>query len=121
MTALLAKSASKSSIYITQKRYSYDIEKEIDGSALFGDLPAGVTPILHEHTPDSKKYPVLIRVTDGNKNKSAKIKISTIVSPEHLDAFWNEYTNILKTGFVGLKKKSKSKKKTKKASKSAKA
>ena len=67
--------------------------------------------------PDFKTYSILIRVTDSNKEKSARVKLSTVVEPENLDAFWNKYTNVLKAGFVGLKKKSKSKKKTKKASK----
>jgi hypothetical protein len=116
VSALLSKNGGKSSIYITQKRLSYTIDKEIDGTLPFSDLPADVKPILHDSTPKTKSYPVLIRITDGNKDKSKKMKLSTVVQPENLDLFWNEYTNILKTGFVGLKKKSK--KKAKKASKS---
>lgn len=85
--------------------------------APLSDLSKEVKPVLHEHNPDFKTYSILIRVTDGNKEKSARVKLSTVVEPENLDAFWNEYTNVLKAGFVGLKKKSKSKKKTKKASK----
>lgn len=117
VTNLLTKSGGKSSIYLTQKRLSYNVDAEIEGTAPLSDLSKGVDPVLHASTPDVKKYPILIRVTDGNKDKSAKIKLSTVVEPENLDAFWNEYTNVLKTGFVGLKKKAKSKKKAKKASK----
>lgn len=117
VTNLLAKNGSKSSIYLTQKRLSYTVDAEIEGVAPFSDLSKEVKPVLHEYNPDSKQYPILIRVTDGNKDKSARIKLSTVVEPENLDTFWNEYTNVMKAGFVGLKKKSKSKKKTKKASK----
>lgn len=74
-------------------------------------------PLLGESTPDTKQYPVLIRVTDGNKDKSKKIKLSTMVETSDLDAFWTTYTDILKTGFKGLKKKSKTKKKFKKSTK----
>lgn len=75
-------------------------------------------PVLYQKAnQNSKRYPILIRVTDGNNDKSKKIKLSTVVEPNQLDSFWNEYTNILKAGFIGLKKKSKSKKKSKKASK----
>ncbi|KAH3661743.1 hypothetical protein OGAPHI_005921 [Ogataea philodendri] len=87
------------SIYITQKRLSYNLDQEIEGPS----------------STESNNYNVLVRVTDGNKDKSKKIKLSTVVEPEKLDAFWNEYTNVLKAGLKGLKKKDK--KKTKKRSK----
>lgn len=119
VTNLLAKKEGKSSLYITQKRLSYDIENSITDPEPYSDLGKDVKPILHENTPDLKKYCILIRVTDGNKDKLLKTKLSTIVEPEKLDQFWTEYTNVLKTGFVGLKKKTKSKKKAKKNSKNA--
>lgn len=121
MTKLLTNNGGKSSLYITQKRFSYNIENEITSPGEFSDLSKDVKPVLHAqeiNSQNSKKYPILVRVTDGNKSKSSKVKLSTIVEPAQLDAFWNEYTNVLKAGFVGLKKKSK--KKSKKASKSAK-
>lgn len=120
VSEFLTKNNGKSSIYLTQKRFSYDIDSEIEGTEPFEDLPNGVEPLLHQKTTqNSKKYPILIRITDGNIDKSKKIKLSTVVEPDQLDSFWNEYTNILKSGFIGLKKKSKSKskKKSKKASK----
>lgn len=120
VTSLLTKNNGKSSIYLTQKRLSYNLDDEINGTEEFSDLSNNVKPILHEtKLNNSKKYSILIRITDGNKDKNLKIKLSTIVEPEKLDSFWNEYTNILKTGFIGLKKKSKSKKKSKKISKKA--
>lgn len=96
---------------------SYNIDDEINGVEPFNDLSKDVKPVLHDNQPNCKKYSILIRITDGNKDKLSKIKLSTVVEPKDLDSFWNEYTNILKSGFIGLKKKSKSKKKSKKASK----
>ncbi|GMM47084.1 hypothetical protein DAPK24_036590 [Pichia kluyveri] len=119
VTSLLTKNDGKSSIYITQKRYSYSLDDEIDGVEPFSDLNDKIKPIFHENKSTNKSYPILIRITDGNKDKSKKIKLSTIVEPVNLDSFWNEYTNILKSGLSGLKKKPKSKKKAKKASKKA--
>jgi hypothetical protein len=119
ITGLLAKNGGKSSIYITQKRLSYNIDEQIDGVEPYSDLSKDVTPALHENKSNNKSYPILIRITDGNKDKSLKVKLSTIVEPENLDSFWIEYIDILKNGFVGLKKKTKAKKKVKKSSKSA--
>lgn len=70
---------------------------------------------LTEPKADESSYPILIRVTDGAKQK--KTKYSTIVSVENLDQFWVQYTNILKNGVTGLKKKDKKKKSKKKVTK----
>lgn len=117
MKDLLTENNGKSSIYITQKRLSYTIDNEIEAPQEFSDLPKGVKTAIHKvESPNQEKfYPILIRVTDGNKDKSKKIKLSTVVEPKTLDAFWVEYTNVLKNGFVGLKKKSKKKAKKSKS------
>lgn len=117
MKNLLTENEGKSSIYITQKRLSYTIDNEIETPQEFSDLPKGVKTAIHkvEASNQEKFYPILIRVTDGNKDKSKKIKLSTVVEPKALDAFWVEYTNVLKNGFVGLKKKSKKKAKKSKS------
>lgn len=77
-------------------------------------------PIL----PDSKittqpqtAYPILIRITDGNSDKSKKLKLSTVVKPEELGKFWFKYANVVKSGVSGLKKKDKRKKKKKQTTK----
>lgn len=50
------------------------------------------------------------------KNKKvAKIKLSTIVSPADLEAFFVRYADICKTGMAGLKKRDRSAKKKGKA------
>ncbi len=72
-------------------------------------------PILPNSTikKSTKSYPILIRITDGNSDKSKKKKYSTTVDSEHLGKFWKEYSQVIKTGATGLKKKEKSKKKKK--------
>ncbi|VEU20664.1 DEKNAAC101562 [Brettanomyces naardenensis] len=109
ISSLLEKNAGKSSIYITQKRLSHDIEAEI-GTEPFDDIQKDVKPTVFKSITSTKQYPVLVRVTDGDKDKKKKVKLSTVVRPEDLDKFWLQYTNILKAGFPGLKKKSKKKK-----------
>lgn len=79
--------------------------------------------------PDSTTPPsILIRATDGNtnapnpksdksgkitKDKSTKVKISTVVKPEELEAFFTRYAEVCKAGMAGLKKRDRSKRKTK--------
>ncbi|KAK9455118.1 signal recognition particle, SRP9/SRP14 subunit [Dipodascopsis uninucleata] len=61
-------------------------------------------------------YSLIFRATDGDSNKTTKAKISTIVGPKDLEAFWKKYLEIAKTGVSGLKKKDKKKQKGKKKS-----
>lgn len=67
---------------------------------------------------------ILIRATDGNtnapnpksaskdgkiskntNNKSTKVKLSTIVNPDDLEAFYARYADVCKAGMTGLKKR----------------
>lgn len=57
----------------------------------------------------SAPYPVLFRATDGAKTKAKRVKISTIVTSEDLDNFWTGYTDALKAGMAGLRRKDKKK------------
>lgn len=74
-------------------------------------------PILEDSKIErsTASYPILIRITDGAKDKSKKKKISTQVVPEQLSKFWKEYSSVIKSGATGLKKKDKGKKKKKAA------
>lgn len=78
---------------------------------------AEASPILPNSsiTKSNKTYPILIRITDGNKDKSKKKKYSTTVDSENLIKFWKDYSQVIKLGATGLKKKEKSKKKKKAA------
>jgi signal recognition particle subunit SRP14 len=66
---------------------------------------------------------VLIRATDGKsqskdkkKNKD-KVKISTIVQPDDLEAFFARYAEVCKSGMQSLKKRDRSKRKKDKSKK----
>ncbi|EKV04142.1 Signal recognition particle 14kD protein, putative [Penicillium digitatum] len=64
---------------------------------------------------------ILIRATDGNTNtpnlksasketqvskkKSQKVKLSTVVSPDEIEAFYVRYAEVCKAGMTGLKKR----------------
>ncbi|KAF9891757.1 hypothetical protein FE257_003238 [Aspergillus nanangensis] len=76
----------------------------------------------------SSQPSILIRATDGNTNapnpktskvqkKStlSKIKLSTVVAPEELEAFYARYAEVCKAGMAGLKKRDRKKVKAKKA------
>lgn len=76
---------------------------------------------LHPPSP----LPVLIRATDGNsqtqdrkKNKD-KVKLSTVVQPDDMDAFYTRYADACKTGMASLKKRDRSKRKKAKKGKKA--
>ena len=79
---------------------------------------------------------ILIRASDGNtnapnpkndkvqkKSKSTKVKLSTVVAPDDLEAFYARYAEVCKGGMTGLKKRDRKQKKAKKggAGKAAKA
>ncbi|PVH14467.1 uncharacterized protein CXQ87_002608 [Candidozyma duobushaemuli] len=109
--AILASNEGKSSVYFTQKRLSTPLEKESIDSVK--DLSSNVVEHPTAYPTNTQSYPVLIRATLGKKDS----KISTVVEPANLDAFWSEYAQVLKTGFVGLKKKEKKKAKKSKVTK----
>jgi signal recognition particle subunit SRP14 len=81
------------------------------------------SPPVTKNLPDrfddlrpSSPLPVLIRATNGKskEKKNEKIKLSTIVQPDALEAFYLRYADICKSGMQGLKKRDRSgRKKTK--------
>ncbi|KXG45953.1 Signal recognition particle, SRP14 subunit [Penicillium griseofulvum] len=72
-------------------------------------------------TTTNSQPSILIRATDGNtntpnlknasketriaKNKSQKVKLSTIVNPDDIEAFYVRYAEVCKAGMSGLKKR----------------
>ncbi|KAI1181039.1 signal recognition particle 14kD protein [Nemania sp. FL0916] len=95
-------------IVLTQKRLSYDQPapepQPTDGT---------VIPDLHPPRP----LPILIRVsnTKGREARAAdeKIKLSTVVDPDTLPAFFERYAEVCKLGMVSLKPRDRSKRKGK--------
>ena len=70
-------------------------------------------------TTTNSQPSILIRATDGNTNapnlkkdskdkvakKSQKVKLSTIVQPDEIEAFYVRYAEVCKAGMTGLKKR----------------
>ncbi|KAJ5510533.1 hypothetical protein LT330_005739 [Penicillium expansum] len=72
-------------------------------------------------TTTNSQPSILIRATDGNTNtpnlksasketqiskkKSQKVKLSTIVNPDEIEAFYVRYAEVCKAGMSGLKKR----------------
>ncbi|KAL4751626.1 signal recognition particle, SRP14 subunit [Aspergillus terricola var. indicus] len=90
------------------------------------------TPLLNTSSPDSAdketQPSILIRASDGNTNgpspkthpnikdkktKDTKVKISTVVQPGELEAFYARYAEVCKAGMTGLKKRDRKLKKAK--------
>ncbi|GMM33537.1 RNA-binding signal recognition particle subunit [Saccharomycopsis crataegensis] len=113
---LTSANSSQSSLYLTQKRYiPYD---EVTGKQELPQNSVSGSASVSENTPfqiikDSENYAILFRITDGASDKSKKLKYSTVVTNDKLENFWKEYTNVLKSGITGLKKKEKKKNKKK--------
>ncbi|CAK7901193.1 signal recognition particle subunit Srp14p [[Candida] anglica] len=122
LTGILGDNNGKSSVYLTQKRLTPALDLD-EGSSATGinDLPSNVINNEDNHAINTDKYPILVRVsTSGAGKKSSnkpKNKISTVVEIDTLDQFWTDYLNVIKNGFVGLKKKEKKKSKKGKVSK----
>ncbi|KAK9236864.1 signal recognition particle, SRP9/SRP14 subunit [Lipomyces kononenkoae] len=81
-------------------------------------------PVENKHNPrphdltdisgSDKTYPLLFRASNGASDKSKKIKYSTVVEADKLESFWKKYSDLVKGGVSGLKKKDKKKTKGKK-------
>lgn len=85
---------------------SYGAESPESSDSSFPDL-APSTPL-----------PILLRATNAKTDKETRkhtyrISVSTIVQPDHLEAFFTRYAEICKAGMAGLKKRDRSKGKKK--------
>lgn len=84
--------------------------------------PSRETNKLSDHLDDlhpASPLPVLMRATNGKskERKMEKIKLSTVVQPDALEAFYLRYTEVCKSGMQGLKKRDRSGRKKAKAKK----
>ena len=68
---------------------------------------------LHPTSP----LPVLMRATNGKskEKRKEKTKLSTVVQPEALEAFYARYADVCKSGMQGLRKRDRSGRKKAKA------
>jgi signal recognition particle subunit SRP14 len=98
------------SVYLVQKRLSYDTAAAPPSSTKVADDPLWDT---HPENP----VPVLIRASNNKSDKRAgtdrkdidKTKLSTVVQPDDLDAFYARYAEACRAGMSGLKKRDKKK------------
>ncbi|KAL8818586.1 MAG: hypothetical protein Q9223_002811 [Gallowayella weberi] len=110
------RNSTHGSIFLTQKRLSP--QNPSSSSA----VPTATASPFPDLTPPSP-LPILIRATDGKskEHRKDKIKISTIVQPDELEGFFTKYTEVMKGGTTGLKKRDRSgRKKATKAKKKGK-
>ena len=98
-------------VRLTMKRL---VERDpVDGTAEFDTTNqphfdvSKVTQLSKDKTVSRKKYPLLIRISYGSRSK--KTKCSTVVNPDELDQFWQDYSSVIKSNMSGLIKKKKKK------------
>ncbi|GMM53682.1 RNA-binding signal recognition particle subunit [Maudiozyma humilis] len=100
------------SVRLTVKRL---VKKdEVDGNPEFDPTRNPVFDVSKVSSLNSKvknnsdsKYPLLIRLSYGSHGK--KTKCSSVIDSTNLDKFWQDYSNIAKSGMNGLVKKKKKK------------
>ncbi|KAK4184446.1 signal recognition particle 14kD protein-domain-containing protein [Podospora australis] len=98
------KASAHGSIFLTQKRLSYDQPKE---------EPSESNPFPDLNPSDP--LPVIIRATNGKskEKRNRKVKLSTIVKPEELEGFYARYAECCKAGMAALKPRDRTKRKAK--------
>ncbi|KAK7533137.1 signal recognition particle, SRP9/SRP14 subunit [Phyllosticta citribraziliensis] len=102
------------SIYLTQKRLTYDVDAPTSPSAAADRTQAALAqdPLWDTHPPEP--LPVIVRATNGKSkpHRAEKVKLSTLVQPDALDAFYARYADVCKAGMTALKPRDRSKRKT---------
>ncbi|KAL1844107.1 hypothetical protein VTJ49DRAFT_4959 [Mycothermus thermophilus] len=123
------KTKGHGAIFLTQKRLTYgqdQPQQQQQPPSSSPDQPspdqppppAGSFPDL---APPTQPYPILIRATNG-KGKTArdrKVKLSTVVQPDEIEAFFARYAEVCKSGMAALKPRDRTKRKAKAKKKKA--
>ncbi|KAK3062328.1 hypothetical protein LTS18_004344 [Coniosporium uncinatum] len=115
LTKLFETTRSKShgSVFLVQKRLSYGLSAS--SSTPTSPTPQKVAddPLWDLHPPSP--LPVLIRATAGkSKNHpKEKVKLSTVVQPDALEAFFARFAEVARGGMTGLKKRDRTRRKAK--------
>ncbi|EMC95956.1 hypothetical protein BAUCODRAFT_510206 [Baudoinia panamericana UAMH 10762] len=113
------------SVYLTQKRCITFNTSSSSPSV----TPAKIAddPLWDLHPPNP--LPLIVRATDGKSHKlgpegakdrtknAGKTRLSTIVQPEKMEAFFARYAEVCKAGMQSLKKRDRSKRKKDKSKK----
>ncbi|KAG5438311.1 hypothetical protein PCANB_002799 [Pneumocystis canis] len=98
LSSLFASKKEKGTIFLTQKRYSYE---NLENTSKENEKLSCDTSYSN--------YKLLLRATDGKKTK-----ISTLVDPSLLIPFFAKYMETCKSGMCYLKKRDRKKKRAKK-------
>ncbi|KAK3951554.1 signal recognition particle, SRP9/SRP14 subunit [Pseudoneurospora amorphoporcata] len=95
------KNQDHGTINLVQKRLSYNTPSQSTETDLLTDLCPS-TPL-----------PVLIRATNakGKDRRKEKVKLSTIIEPADLEAFYGRYADVCKKGMGALKPRDRTKRK----------
>ncbi|KAK0669737.1 signal recognition particle, SRP14 subunit [Cercophora samala] len=116
LTALFTtqKQTQKGTILLTQKRFTYDESaKETPEQEQQDD---DQDPLASLSTP-LPPAPILIRATNSkskeHRKEGKKVKLSTLVQPDDIDAFYARYADVCKAGMSGLKPRDRTKRKAK--------
>ncbi|KAM0511761.1 hypothetical protein ACHAPE_009551 [Trichoderma viride] len=135
------KSSDHGAIYLTQKRrktsppqpaqlgYNYHLALEFGSNLLslssnlvtYDPSEKSTTAKLFPDLLPDKPLPIIIKATNGKskRDRSDKEKLSTVVQPHDLEAFYVRYADVCKAGMTLLKPRDKSKKKAKAKKKKA--
>ncbi|KKY24208.1 putative signal recognition particle 14kd protein [Diplodia seriata] len=99
-------------VYLTQKRLTFDLESRASTPTKVAD-----DPLWDTHPPNP--LPIIVRATNGKSKdkRDRKVKLSTIVSPDGLEAFYARYADVCKGGMAALKPRDRSKRKKDKRNK----
>ncbi|CCC09450.1 hypothetical protein SMACR_08295 [Sordaria macrospora] len=95
------KNQDHGTINLVQKRLSYNTTTTTDKTDPLADLNP------------STSLPVLIRATNakGKDRRKEKVKLSTVVEPADLEAFYGRYADVCKKGMGALKPRDRTKRK----------
>ncbi|KAI5481624.1 signal recognition particle, SRP14 subunit [Pseudohyphozyma bogoriensis] len=109
LSNLFASRQAKGSVFITQKRLTYQAPTAEGDAEMAEAEGSGAGHAEGEADEDEREWPCLIRATDGQSKSTTKIKISTIVQPQDYTTFSTAYGNLLKASMSSLRKKRKAK------------
>ncbi|KXX78539.1 Signal recognition particle subunit srp14 [Madurella mycetomatis] len=96
------KAKAHGAVYLTQKRLTFPQDADAPAAPLADLAPA-------------HPLPVLVRATNGKskERRASKVKLSTVVQPDELEAFYARYADVCKAGMAALKPRDRTKRKAK--------
>ncbi|KAL2115021.1 hypothetical protein VTJ04DRAFT_10684 [Mycothermus thermophilus] len=108
------KTKGHGSIFLTQKRLTYgqNQPQQEQPPSSPSDPSSSSDPTT---TTPQKPYPILIRATNGKgkSDRASKVKLSTVVQPGEIEAFYARYAEVCKAGMSALKPRDRTKRKAK--------